>query len=72
MSERPETLPELDLARLREISNLLRHESSISFQSYRAHESIWMLYMAATELYRNGTVPLDRPLPRSPLPKLDS
>ena len=69
MSERPETLPELDFARLREINDLLRHESSIAFHSHRAHESMWMLYMAAVEPYRNGSLSADLPLPRSPLPE---
>lgn len=72
MSERPATLPELDTVRLREIHSLLRCESSISFQSARAHESMWMLYMAAVEPYRNGSLEIDQPLPRTPLPDLDS
>jgi len=71
MSDRPENLPELDFARMQEIYNLLRHESSISFQSYRAHESMWMLYMAAVEPYRNGSLNPSLPLPRSPLPEVD-
>jgi hypothetical protein len=47
MSARPDNLPTLDAARLNEIRALLTYESSISFQSYRAHESMWMLVAAA-------------------------
>lgn len=47
MSGRPANLPELDAARLQEIRSLLTYESSISFQSGRAHESMWMLFSAA-------------------------
>ena len=71
MSDRPADLPELDQVRLREIYDLLRYESSIAFYSARAHESIWMLYMAAVEPYRNGSLELDEPLPRSPLPPIE-
>jgi hypothetical protein len=49
MSDRPENLPTLDQVRLREIRDLLRHESSIKFYSARAHESMWMLYAAAAD-----------------------
>lgn len=71
MNERPEYLPELDQVRLREINEELRSESSISFGSARAHESMWMLYMAAVEPHRNGSLALNQPLPRSPLPKIE-
>lgn len=47
MSARPRSLPDLDAARLQEIRSLLTYESSISFQSGRAHESMWMLFAAA-------------------------
>ena len=44
MSERPNlTGVKLDDARLNEIRGLLTYESSVSFQSARAHESIWLL-----------------------------
>lgn len=71
MAQRPAELPPLDGKRLREIHSLLTYESSISFQSQRAHESVWMLYMAAAEPYRNGTLQLDEELPRTPLVPLD-
>lgn len=70
MAERPAELPDLDGARMREIHGLLTTESSISFHSARAHESMWMLYMAAAEPYRNGTLELHEPLPRTPLEPL--
>jgi len=47
MSNRPANLPALDATRLQEIRSLLTYESSISFQSSRAHESMWMLFAAA-------------------------
>lgn len=50
MSERPKDLPKLDAVRLAEIRNLLTHESSISFQSGRAHESMWVLYETAVRV----------------------
>lgn len=43
MGSRPEDLPTLDRNRLTEIQQLLTYESSVSFQSSRAHESMWML-----------------------------
>lgn len=43
MADRPDELPDLDAQRLAEIRDLLKYESSISFFSYRAHESMWML-----------------------------
>lgn len=51
MGKRPvDPMPALDADRLKEIEGLLVSESSISFRSYRAHESIWMLldYAKAT------------------------
>jgi hypothetical protein len=47
MGNRPASLPSLDAARMQEIRGLLTYESSISFQSGRAHESMWMLFAAA-------------------------
>lgn len=44
MSDRPKDLPPLDANRINEIRDLLTYESSISFQSARAHESMWMLH----------------------------
>lgn len=50
MSDRPKDLPPLDANRIAEIRNLLTYESSISFQSARAHESMWMLHDYAERL----------------------
>lgn len=54
MGERPKELPELNLARVDEARNLLRSESSISFHSARAHETIWMLLDLALSVYEQG------------------
>lgn len=49
VGKRPDELPELTAIRLREIKDLLTHESSISFTSARAHESMWLLVAEAEE-----------------------
>lgn len=55
MSERPDlTGVELDTDRLTEIRNLLTNESSISFTSARAHESVWALLALAEEMQADG------------------
>lgn len=43
MSQRPADLPQVDDDRLAEIRRLLTYESSISFHSNRAHESMWAM-----------------------------
>ena len=51
MGEQPDlTGIVLDDARLSEIRSLLTYESSISFHSARAHESMWLLLIDAENL----------------------